>query len=42
MFCITKVIAGKARSVHPLLWVVALLFVVYFSQTLLMKLFGQL
>jgi len=42
MFCITKVIAGKARSVHPLLWVVALLFVVYFSQSLLMKLFGQL
>ena len=42
MFCITKAIAGKARNVHPLLWVVGLLFVVYFSQSLLMKLFGQL
>lgn len=42
MFCITKTIAGKARKIHPLLWVVAALFVVYFVQSLLMRLFGQM
>ena len=28
-----KVVVGKAREVHPLMWVVAALFVVYFAFT---------
>jgi adenine/guanine/hypoxanthine permease len=30
-FVLIKLVKGKARAVHPLMWVVALLFVVYFS-----------
>ncbi|MFP5283092.1 MAG: NCS2 family permease, partial [Actinomycetes bacterium] len=30
-----KVVVGKFREIHPLLWVVAAAFVLYFSQGLL-------
>ncbi len=32
-FVLIKLVLGKARQVHPLLWVVAALFVVYFAIT---------
>jgi adenine/guanine/hypoxanthine permease len=32
-FVLIKVVVGKARQVHPLMWVVAALFVVYFAYT---------
>jgi AGZA family xanthine/uracil permease-like MFS transporter len=38
VYCITKLVTGKARLVHPLLWVVSALFVVYFAQGLLLGL----
>jgi AGZA family xanthine/uracil permease-like MFS transporter len=31
-YVVIKVIAGKWRQVHPLMWVVALAFLVYFAQ----------
>ncbi len=34
-FVVLKVVRGKAREVHPLMYVVALLFVVYFGQGLI-------
>ena len=34
-YVILKVVRGKARRVHPLMWVVAALFVIYFVQGLL-------
>ena len=30
-FVFLKVVRGKVREVHPLLWIVALLFVAYFA-----------
>ena len=30
-YAFLKLIVGKARDVHPLLWVIAVLFVVYFA-----------
>ncbi len=30
-FVLIKLVKGKAREVHPLMWVVAALFVVYFA-----------
>lgn len=36
LYCITKTVVGKARLVHPILWVVSALFVVYFGQGLLL------
>jgi AGZA family xanthine/uracil permease-like MFS transporter len=35
MFVLVKVVKGKLRDVHPLMWVVALSFVVYFAQAVL-------
>lgn len=35
--CLTKAVGGKARTVHPLLWVVAALFVIYFAQGVLVQ-----
>ena len=35
MYVVLKVVRGKARRVHPLMWVVAGLFVIYFVQGLL-------
>ncbi len=35
MYVVLKVVRGKARLVHPLMWVVAGLFVIYFVQGLL-------
>jgi AGZA family xanthine/uracil permease-like MFS transporter len=32
-FVLIKVVVGKAREVHPLMWIVAALFVVYFAYT---------
>ena len=32
---VLKVVRGKARRVHPLMWVVAGLFVIYFVQGLI-------
>ncbi len=32
-YVLVKVVVGKARDVHPLMWVVAALFVVYFAYT---------
>ena len=30
-YVLLKIVLGKARQVHPLMWVVAALFVVYFA-----------
>ena len=32
-YVVVKVVAGKFREVHPLMWVVAIAFLVYFMQT---------
>ncbi len=34
MYVAMKIFAGKAKKVHPLMWVVAVLFVIYFVQGL--------
>ncbi len=39
-YVVIKVVRGKARDVHPLLWVVAGLFVVYFAIDWVERLFG--
>ncbi len=31
-YCFIKLVRGKAREVHPLMWVVAVAFIVYFAQ----------
>lgn len=38
VYCLTKLAVGKARLVHPILWVVSALFVIYFAQGLLLQL----
>lgn len=38
LYTFIKVLLGKARQVHPLMWVVAGLFVVYFAQGLILEL----
>ena len=35
MYVLIKVVRGKARDVHPLMWVVALAFLIYFGQAVL-------
>lgn len=39
-YVLIKAVKGKAREVHPLLWVVAILFVIYFAIGPLKILFG--
>src|SRR5690606_3554172 len=39
-YVLLKVARGKARSLHPLMWVVALLFVVYFTLAPIRELLG--
>ena len=31
VWCLIKVVRGRAREIHPLMWIVAALFVVYFA-----------
>jgi adenine/guanine/hypoxanthine permease len=38
MYVVLKSVRGKARQVHPLMWVVAGLFVVYFIQGVITRL----
>ena len=40
VYVVLKIVSGKARRVHPLMWVVAGLFVVYFVQGLVTSLVG--
>lgn len=42
VYCLTKLVVGKARRVHPVLWVAAGLFVVYFAQAILLSLVERL
>jgi AGZA family xanthine/uracil permease-like MFS transporter len=35
MYTLIKLIKGKAGEVHPLMWVVAIAFVIYFAQAAL-------
>ncbi len=42
VYSLIKVFHGKAKQVHPLLWVVCGLFVIYFAQGLLMDAIGKL
>ena len=35
MYVVLKIVRGKAKLVHPLMWVVSGLFVIYFVQGLL-------
>ncbi len=35
MYVLIKVIKGKMRDVHPLMWVVAVAFLIYFGQAVL-------
>jgi len=30
-YCIVKVVLGKAKEVHPLIWIVSILFVINFT-----------
>jgi len=39
-YVVIKVVRGKARDVHPLLWVVAALFVAYFAIDWVERLLG--
>jgi adenine/guanine/hypoxanthine permease len=39
-YVVIKVVRGKAGEVHPLLWVIAVLFVAYFAIDLVERLFG--
>jgi AGZA family xanthine/uracil permease-like MFS transporter len=39
-YLVIKVVVGKAKRVHPLLWVVGALFVVYFAQGVLIRWLG--
>ena len=36
-YVLIKVIRGKLTSVHPLLWAVAIAFVIYFMQTWILE-----
>jgi AGZA family xanthine/uracil permease-like MFS transporter len=38
MYVVLKVARGKARRVHPLMWVIAVAFLVYFVQGLIARL----
>ena len=40
-YVIIKLVRGKAREVHPLLWVIAGLFVIYFFITPIQELIGR-
>ena len=42
VYCLIKLIKGKAAQVHPLLWAVSALFVLYFGQGILMSLIDKL
>ncbi len=42
LYCVTTRFVGKARLVHPILWVVSALFVVYFAQGLLLNLIDKI
>lgn len=42
LYCITKLFVGRARLVHPILWAVSALFVIYFGQGLLLDLIAKL
>jgi len=35
MYVLIKVVKGKLQEIHPLMWVVALAFIVFFAQDLL-------
>jgi AGZA family xanthine/uracil permease-like MFS transporter len=35
MFTLIKVVKGKAGEVHPLMWVVAVAFLIYFGQAVI-------
>lgn len=37
VYCLVKLFRGKARQVHPLLWGISVLFVIYFGQGLLLS-----
>jgi AGZA family xanthine/uracil permease-like MFS transporter len=39
-YCLIKLVNGKAREVHPLMWVLALAFVVYFAYDPIEQAFG--
>lgn len=40
VWCLIKVVRGRARDVHPLMWIVAGLFVVYFAMDPIQRLLG--
>lgn len=42
VYCLVKAIKGKAKQVHPLLWGVSALFVVYFAQGILSSLIAKM
>jgi AGZA family xanthine/uracil permease-like MFS transporter len=39
-YVVVKIVAGKVGQVHPLMWVVAAAFVVYFAQSWLNSIIG--
>ena len=39
-YSLIQLVKGQARKVHPLLWVVSVLFVVYFLMGPIQRLFG--
>jgi len=39
-YALIKVIKGKAREIHPLLWIVVVLFVLYFARGAIEIVFG--
>ncbi len=40
VWCLIKVVRGRAREIHPLMWIVAALFVVYFAMDPIQRLLG--
>jgi AGZA family xanthine/uracil permease-like MFS transporter len=41
-YVVIKVVRGKAGQVHPLMWVVAVAFVIYFAQRPVQQLIGNI
>ena len=42
VYCLIKLFRGKARQVHPLLWAISGLFVVYFGQGIIASLLDKI
>ena len=39
-YALIQLVKGKARTVHPLMWLVSVLFIIYFLMGPIQRLFG--